>query len=325
VRIVSVTAQAHGSRWYANKLTIAADAKFPMTILVEEGKHGSCPDRNADGMYTRGYDVNHQVNDAWGVRDVMGSGVLLSSAYNTEMTKLRKDDHRLLPPETELTCVPEIRSSTAGRSEGLGRYELRPGDRVSRCEDVPVDGKYLISLMDQHDFGLEREPQQHSTEFAQKALSSLKSPGSFMSVSLRSEGRLGVSLVFRGLDMTQGWVVPKVNVNSVAASLGLMYTPSASRFFDYYIAAGPRYQYEPIQAKATIETEDGPKEITFTKEPNWDLYWETGIKIRANVPGKIRPFVLGYQFAGLRVGVQALGVGRLEDIRLVFEVGAGAW
>lgn len=47
--------------------------------------------------------------------------------------------------------------------------------------------------------------------------------------------------------------------------------------------------------------------------------------MRATVPGKVRPFVLGYHFAGLRVGVQALGIGRLDDIRLIVEVGAGAW
>jgi hypothetical protein len=104
-----------------------------------------------------------------------------------------------------------------------------------------------------------------------------------------------------------------------------MYTPSASRFFDWYLVAGPRYQYRDIEVNATIETEDGEKEITFTKAPNWDFYWETGVKIRARVPGKIRPFVLGYNFAGVRVGVQALGIGRLEDIRIVFEIGAGAW
>jgi hypothetical protein len=93
----------------------------------------------------------------------------------------------------------------------------------------------------------------------------------------------------------------------------------------WYLVAGPRYQCTEVEVKTTIETEDGQKEITFRKPPEWDLAWETGLKIRARVPGKARPFVLGYNFAGVRVGVQALGLGRLNDIRIVFEIGAGAW
>jgi hypothetical protein len=73
VQVENVTALAHGSRWYSNQLTVTEDTKFPMTIFVEEGKHGSCTDRNSDGIFTRGYDVNNTVNDAWGVRDIMGS------------------------------------------------------------------------------------------------------------------------------------------------------------------------------------------------------------------------------------------------------------
>ena len=41
-----------------------------VTLLVEEGKHAVAPDRNADGVYTPGYDVNKRIKDAWGVRDV---------------------------------------------------------------------------------------------------------------------------------------------------------------------------------------------------------------------------------------------------------------
>jgi len=46
---------------------------------------------------------------------------------------------------------------------------------------------------------------------------------------------------------------------------------------------------------------------------------------RARIPGKARWAVLGYQFGGVRLGVQALGFGSLDDIRLIFEIGAGAW
>ena len=52
---------------------------FPVRVLVEEGKHASILDRNGDGVYTPGYDVNSRVNDAWGLRDVLGSSVLMGA------------------------------------------------------------------------------------------------------------------------------------------------------------------------------------------------------------------------------------------------------
>ena len=100
VRLASVEALAHGSRWYSNTLKIRPDTRYPMTLFVEEGKHATAPDRNADGSFMRGYDVTERVNDAWGVRDSLGHGVLLSSGYASEMTKRRTEAFRLLPPES---------------------------------------------------------------------------------------------------------------------------------------------------------------------------------------------------------------------------------
>jgi hypothetical protein len=296
-----------------------------LTIFVEEGKHGSAPDRNADGQFTRGYDVNHTVNDAWGVRDIMGSGVLLSSAYNAEMTKFRYFEHRVIPPETELRCVSDRNSSLQRGESYLAHYELRPGNRVPRCPDIPEGREYLYSFMDQHQFGAEEMPDQYAAAGIEDVFRNLKSPDRFLSFSLRTEGALGVALVIRGLDLRQGWVVPKINVNGFSASGGLMYTPSASRFFDWYLVGGMRRQFESITETIEIDTSEGAKEIEVVRPPNWKLYTELGIKIRAEVPSKIRAFALGYHFAGIRVGIQALGTGKLDDIRLVFEIGAGAW
>jgi hypothetical protein len=92
-----VTGWAHGSELMANILQIkpsirsvggAPDTRSPVTILVEEGKHASCPDRNGDGIYTPGIDVNVRVADAWGIRDVFGGGVI-GSRYQSFMTKNR--------------------------------------------------------------------------------------------------------------------------------------------------------------------------------------------------------------------------------------------
>ena len=128
VRLASVEAQAHGSRWYSNTLKIRADAKYPMTLLVEEGKHATAPDRNADGSFMRGYDVTERVNDAWGVRDSLGQGVLLSSGYSLEMTKRRTEPFRLLPPESPYLQVTARQRSYSDGQPSLGRYELRPAN-----------------------------------------------------------------------------------------------------------------------------------------------------------------------------------------------------
>ena len=75
-----------------------ASARLPLHILVEEGKHASCTDRNADGQFTPGYDGTERVNDAWGVRDTLGTGRFFTGDYKAWMTKIRRDDTRIFPP-----------------------------------------------------------------------------------------------------------------------------------------------------------------------------------------------------------------------------------
>ena len=166
--------------------------------------------------------MNRQVNDAWGVRDIMGAGVMLSSAYNPEMTKPRTYEFRVFPPEKSLLQV-------------------------------------------------------------------------------------------------------RRTVSGVDATVNALFTPSASRFVDYYVSGGLRRQYEPVEKSVTIDTEDGPRDITILEPPQWNFVTEIGFKLRARIPSKARWAVLGYQFGGVRVGVQALGFGSLDDLRLIFEIGAGAW
>jgi hypothetical protein len=100
-----------------------------VTVLVEEGKHASVPDRNADGVYTPGYDVNLRVNDAWGLRDVFGSAVLLGARYTASMSKPRTSRFRLLPPEDIAACG-QRRPGDRADDAALGRYELRSASLV---------------------------------------------------------------------------------------------------------------------------------------------------------------------------------------------------
>jgi hypothetical protein len=45
------------------------------------------------------YDTNVYTNDAWGIRDVVGSGWLGSSFFSAEHSRQRRPEDRLFPPD----------------------------------------------------------------------------------------------------------------------------------------------------------------------------------------------------------------------------------
>ena len=324
VRITRVEGLAHGSRWYSNILEERPDTKFPITVLVEEGKHGSAPDRNADGHFMRGYDVTARVNDAWGVRDSLGQGVLLTPGYNPEMTKPRTDRYRLLPPENPRLCVSKRRSSIGDRPS-LGRYTLRSAHALKQCE-VPVAGKFLEEITKANKFGAPYQPQQFQTGDPRAELSRLDSPDQFLSFSLRNvAGRAGAAFVLRGFDLREGWLVPRLTVDKFTASGEMMFTRSASRWSDGYLSIGVLRQFDTISETQTIDTENGRQDVTIVVPPHWDGVLELGVKFRANIPSKLRPFVLGYHFGGFRFGMRAVGFPTVYRWQLTWEIGAGAW
>ena len=63
-----------------------------MHLLVEEGKHGLATDKNGDGVFTKGYDANVRINDAWGTRDIIRTGRLFTGGYQGWMAKVRRPD-----------------------------------------------------------------------------------------------------------------------------------------------------------------------------------------------------------------------------------------
>jgi hypothetical protein len=326
VRLASIEALAHGSRWYSNTLKVRPDIKYPLTLFVEEGKHASAPDRNGDGAFMRGYDVTERVNDAWGVRDSLGHGVLLSSSYSPEMTKARTDAFRLLPPASPYLQVAARRRSYADGAPSLGEYQLRPANTVPECSTIPVDGHRLLRMMGEHRFGREELPTQYAAGSVGRALSEATLPDSWLSASLRVTNRtLGAGLIFRGLDLREGWIVPRATVSKDDMTGELLFTPSASRWADYYVSGGFRHQFVTTRETRTIDTEQGPREIDVLILPDWKITVETGIKFRARLPAKVRPFVLGYTFGGMRVGLQALGFRQVDQFRFIWEIGAGAW
>jgi hypothetical protein len=137
LRITQVMGAAHGHLLYSNELDLrrgsaGRDASLPITLLIEEGKHATCPDRNADGRYTPGYDVNRLATDAWGIRDVFGTGLVGRSSYEASMTKTRAPAGRL-GPRTQRPAL-WAQSERSGLGPPDADYLLRP---------VPADcGRY---------------------------------------------------------------------------------------------------------------------------------------------------------------------------------------
>ena len=66
---------------------------MPLTVLVEENKHATSPDRDGDGLYMPHYDINRFSNDGWGIRDVAGTGKLGSPAYTADQSRVLRAVH----------------------------------------------------------------------------------------------------------------------------------------------------------------------------------------------------------------------------------------
>ena len=139
-RIIRVIGAAHGVSWYENQLDVEEDTSLPITVFVEEGKHASCPDRNADGFYSPGYDVNRKFNDAWGVRDIIATGHL-GVRYDGTMTKPRRPDDMLMvvPNAAKGDCLlsPYIGSNKEKLEAKLAAKE---GYKLRRVKSELVTG-----------------------------------------------------------------------------------------------------------------------------------------------------------------------------------------
>jgi hypothetical protein len=229
IRVTRVEGLAHGVDWYSNILRAERDMVFPIRVLVEEGKHASILDRNADGVYTPGSDVNARVNDAWGLRDVLGSSVLMGSSFSATMAKPREKGFQLQPPEDAPVCGRQRSVPIAGAVRNLGRYELRPATAVPSCHPPGPEPQLLLAMMRFHRFGGEWPAVQHESDLARV----LSDPQNFFrvisAVNLRIDSNdLMASVQGPGIDLTEVWLVPRGLVNERGWAAEAMVTPSAS-------------------------------------------------------------------------------------------------
>jgi hypothetical protein len=315
--LMRVSAKAHGVQWFDNTLDVDASARLPLHILVEEGKHASCTDRNADGQFTPGYDVTQRVNDAWGVRDTLGTGTFFTGDYRSWMTKVRQDDTRVFPP---LPADSPLRAEWTVDGEyapGLATYALRPWPSAEKAD---ADLVHYIADKGRPDWP-EVVPDTDLAKFERWLHD--ESWAKSWSLAVRgANGDIGFSLsfpllIFKNVQdpLGGGWFVHRIYFQGrKLEDFGWLinYSPSASRWVDGYLAAG-------FESHSVVEND-----VKTSKH-----YWvtESGVKFRFDLQRTPLRFFrkLGTTFWGFRAGVQVRGVWSFDHIGFVFEFGAGSW
>lgn len=282
VTLDRIEGDAHGSERYMNKLDLwepgAEDTVVPPTLLVEEGKHAVAPDRNADGQYTPGYDVNEGTDDAWGVRDVMGSGYFWGNSYGAHMTKRRHERNRIgvnldrygvdvwassyrsawthaptqtyelreIPEECRLsgiTCQPGPRENCTyrGLSSLLKEKGVRPYTGISKFTNSRFFRRFLSTYRANvllGDAGVKRSRIGITLTGPGKSI-----PMGWLNVKLISS-LVRVERIGRGAMTTEGYVHDFFPEGSTTVGFDMehdaimYYTPSMSRLATWYVGAG---------------------------------------------------------------------------------------
>ncbi|MFC2164566.1 hypothetical protein ACFLT2_06160 [Acidobacteriota bacterium] len=317
--VTKVVGKAHGMLWYDNTLEIDKYAIFPMTLLVEEGKHATSTDKNGDGYFTPGYDVNKRVNDAWGVRDVMRTGALYSGGFQAWMAKVRHEEHRVFPPLPEDSLLRKNHLVDGEYAPDYAKYNLRPFPNADNAEPDLV---HFIA-----DKGTPDWPEVEVLD-TWKQLSGWIEDESFiksLSIAYRYDGNSGLSFSFpffivKGLEdpLAGGYIVHRMYFKDKDfRDFGWMlhYTPSASRWIDTYFGAGVEFD--------KFDLPEGSEKATDTKAY---FVFETGIKFRVNMQHSPLKFLTKLtDFWGFRVGIKNLGGFDIERLVYVIEIGAGTW
>jgi len=316
--VLSATGKAHGILWYDNTLETDVYTVMPLGILVEEGKHASCTDKNGDGRYTPSYDVNRRINDAWGVRDVIRSGTVGTGGFQTWMEKMRKPDTRVFPPLPDNSPLRQWYSEDGEYAPDNAIYELRPFPRPELAEDDPHLVPFIADKGDPDWPDIDDQ-----TEV--KKFQNWIDDDSFvkgLSIAFRYDGQAGISFIFplfiiKNFEdpVAGGWLVNRIYVAGSGLktiSWNALYTTSASRWIDGYFALGAEWYYD----------HDTESYTTF-------FVTETGIKFRANIGHTPLGFLkkLGTDFWGFRVGLKYTGYGAWDFERLGYaiEIGAGSF
>jgi hypothetical protein len=327
-----ITGSAHGIGWYSNELKLTRDTRFPITLLVEEGKHATSPDHDDNGLFTPGVDVNVDPHDAWGIRDTLRTGRQLNSTFQawmmTPRTGAKANGTRLGPHPTGAATSVDVGTGPGNRPDIDQTYDLvnaldvcdphsnrllpsqTPIDEIERLERYVNDKEFCAP-----------EPKGPRTvllppELAAKAY---VSAWEFFPIGYRMDrGRsggtfsIGVGRMPSWLGL-EGWIVVRLTslgspddiLHTRKVSYDLLYAPSASRWIDWYVAVG-------ADIEAVERSGVRPRELVA------DSAVETGWKFRFK-PGDRLPFL------GVRLGIRANGWSRLRNPGFILEVGTGTF
>jgi hypothetical protein len=319
IGISRVAGEAHGLEWFWNVLEPDVYTTFPMHLLVEEGKHGMCTDKNADGYYTPGFDVNVRINDAWGVRDIIRGGVLFTGSYQSWMTKVRRPEHRVFPPLPDDSPLRSELSENGVYAPHNAVYELRPFPSSQQAGDDELL---------RHKMHEKESPSWPTIE----EFSDIKQFGNWLEQGLALKS-LSIAYRTEGEGGGFSWVFPLLIVKNVEDPLTggfltqrmyleghdldtfgwmLHYSPSASRWMDGYFSGGVQW---------TKETDAEGMQTTKSA-----FVFETGVKFRVTITKTPLRFLgLLTPFWGLRLGIKNTGAFQIDHLNYVVEFGAGVW
>ena len=348
-QLESVSGSAHGVGWYTNTLQVLStrDTVLPLVALVEENKHATSPDRDGDGTYMPHYDVNRQSNDAWGIRDVAGTGKLGGSAFSAEFSRVRRPHTQVCPPSPSARLIKHYAGSLPGlASNGDNGGCLKTGvsyrlvesrtDPVCKrldslaASDSPSDGR-LHGFLDDKKFCAPEnatEVLQPRSRFDEKFLTALSkvSPGpdaqygfqntaERFSFAYRYDEGHGVSAIVpvgTEVPFLGGWAIMRVNL--IAETVNRPHRFSGTSYEAMYApsASRPFDWYVAVGGERLRDPETG--------ESDWQPVEEIGIRYRFSA-GRV-PLL---RFLGGRVGLRANSMRRPQRVRFVYEFGAGSW
>lgn len=331
-----VVGAAHGADWYSNILELdeseADDVVLPLVVLVEEGKHASAPDRNADGWFTPGYDATKNVNDSWGVRDTLRNRFFGGRQYHAENAKDRRASPKLVfPPnakgfhgasgQTILNgasgVMPEHHYALEEGGSGASAIYCKDGkvvelpaqqsllggflDKWQFCEGPSIKGQKGVGswLADRLFVGPEGPGKKSRKDRASFGYAMTGGHGHESAHGFTAAG--GGALRF---PLTAGWLVPRFGFywlpeGAHALSLDLLYAPSGSRIVDWYVSAGVDNRLGDARRPQLVE--------------------ELGLKIR--FPSGV-PF---NSLVGVRFGYRGPLHTQIDSGRWVVEAGFGGW
>ena len=262
---------------------------------MEEGKHASCTDRNGDGIYTPGYDVNIDATDAWGVRDIIRSGRVPASSFRAEMAKPRREKDRICP-DVDVAIYPVDMRSNYQQWCGTGnpRYDLvlAPQDWRERLDEwwrkthphgkasqQEVDDREEVEVkLSEKEFGhpgakwfphyigtwpwnLRADSQ--SLGLAAKTTVFFRIPVPRDVIKYDGRFHIQFNLMTEGAKKAITDIVRPVSIRS---DLLLVYTPSLGRAIDWFFGVGPRY-CQMLWMKVVCPWRDGAAEESVSGRP----------------------------------------------------------